>query len=141
MFRFRSNLSIAGGLAFGNKMDAPVYVSQEGGVVGLNFHQSKEVLISDSINGSAFSVGLHFIMHSVVNVLVVNRLYECLWYLYAYLYTTRIDRQLNGAAQTIAPGLIGVDYDDLTDEMKTPSCWSDVRIRNGNTRIYRALYM
>lgn len=34
--------------------------------------------------------------------------------------------QLNGAAQTIAPGLIGVDYDDLTDDMKTPSCWSDV---------------
>lgn len=51
----RSNLSIAG-LAFGNKMDAPVCVSQEGGVIGLNFHQSKEVLISDSVNGSAFSV-------------------------------------------------------------------------------------
>lgn len=52
-----SNLSI-GGLAFGNKLDAPVYVSQEGGVVGLNFHQSKEVLITDSINGSAFTVSL-----------------------------------------------------------------------------------
>lgn len=34
--------------------------------------------------------------------------------------------QLNGAAQQIAPGLIGVDYDDLTDEMKSPSCWSEV---------------
>jgi hypothetical protein len=81
-----NNLSITG-LGFGNKMDAPVCVSQEGGVVGLNFHQSREVLITDSINGSAFI--------------------------------------LNGAAQTMAPGLIGVDYDDLTDEMKT-NCWSDI---------------
>lgn len=33
----------------------PVYVSQESGVIGLNFHQSKEVLISDT-NGSTFGV-------------------------------------------------------------------------------------
>lgn len=53
-FRY-SNLSLAG-LAFGNKIDAPVYISQESGVVGLNFHQSKEVLITDSMNGSSFGV-------------------------------------------------------------------------------------
>lgn len=41
-------------------MDQPVCVSQESGVVGLNFHQSKEVLIADSINGSAFTVIIYF---------------------------------------------------------------------------------
>lgn len=55
IFLINSNLSITG-LAFGNKMDQPVCVSQESGVVGLNFHQSKEVLIADSLNGSAFTV-------------------------------------------------------------------------------------
>lgn len=39
-------------------MVAPVCVAQEGGVVGLNFHQSREVLITDSINGSAFTVSV-----------------------------------------------------------------------------------
>lgn len=56
-----SNLTLSG-LAFGNKKDAPVYISQDSGVVGLNFHQSKEVLVSDH-NGSAMSVSdklLHF---------------------------------------------------------------------------------
>lgn len=61
---FFSNLSLAG-LAFGNKMDAPVYMSQESGVVGLNFHQSKEVLIADSINGSAFTVSIKVIISSL----------------------------------------------------------------------------
>jgi len=42
-------------MAFGSKMDKPSS-SQEGGVVGLNFHQSKEVLINDS-NGSIYTVG------------------------------------------------------------------------------------
>lgn len=37
-------------------MDAPVSVATDGGVVGLNFHQSKEVLITDSINGSSYTV-------------------------------------------------------------------------------------
>lgn len=65
LFGLRSNLAI-GGLAFGNKLDAPVYVSQEGGVVGLNFHQSKEVLITDSINGSAFTVSTaHYISYTI----------------------------------------------------------------------------
>lgn len=41
-------------MAFGSKMDKPSS-SQEGGVVGLNFHQSKEVLINDS-NGSIYTV-------------------------------------------------------------------------------------
>lgn len=35
------------------KKDEPVYVTEESGVVGLNFHQSKEVLIYDSTNGIA----------------------------------------------------------------------------------------
>lgn len=52
-------MSLAG-LAFGNKIDAPVYISQESGVVGLNFHQSKEVLISDSVNGSVYGVSIMF---------------------------------------------------------------------------------
>ena len=46
-------------------MDAPVYMSQESGVVGLNFHQSKEVLIADSINGSAFTVSIKVIISSL----------------------------------------------------------------------------
>lgn len=50
-----SNLSLSNALAFGNKKDAPVYISQDSGVVGLNFHQSKEVLINDH-NGSAMGV-------------------------------------------------------------------------------------
>lgn len=48
-----SNLSLSA-LAFGNKKDAPVYISQDSGVVGLNF-QSKETLISD-YNGSVTGV-------------------------------------------------------------------------------------
>lgn len=51
-----SNLSLSA-LAFGNKKDAPVYISQDSGVVGLNFHQSKEVLINDH-NGSAMGVSI-----------------------------------------------------------------------------------
>lgn len=51
-----SNLSLSA-LAFGNKKDAPVYISQDSGVVGLNFHQSKEVLIND-YNGSAPGVSV-----------------------------------------------------------------------------------
>ncbi|XP_023314051.1 ABC transporter G family member 23 isoform X1 [Trichogramma pretiosum] len=38
------------------KKDEPVYVTEESGVVGLNFHQSKEVLIHDTTNG----VGSHY---------------------------------------------------------------------------------
>lgn len=49
-----SNISLAA-LAFGNKKDNPVYVSQESGIVGLNFHQSKEILIGDT-NGSAYGL-------------------------------------------------------------------------------------
>ena len=41
-------------MGFGSKMDKPSS-SQEGGVVGLNFHQSKEVLINDT-NGSIYTV-------------------------------------------------------------------------------------
>lgn len=33
------------------KKDEPVYVTEESGVIGLNFHQSKEVLIQDNTNG------------------------------------------------------------------------------------------
>ncbi|KAG5345492.1 ABCGN protein, partial [Acromyrmex charruanus] len=46
-----NNISLAS-LNWGKK-DEPVYVTEESGVVGLNFHQSKEVLIHDSINGIA----------------------------------------------------------------------------------------
>lgn len=38
-----------------NKKDETIYMTEESGVVGLNFHQSKEVLIQDSANG----VGSH----------------------------------------------------------------------------------
>lgn len=38
------------------KKDEPVYVTEESGVVGLNFHQSKEVLIHDTTNG----IGSHY---------------------------------------------------------------------------------
>jgi len=34
-----------------SKKDEPVYVTEESGVVGLNFHQSKEILIQDNANG------------------------------------------------------------------------------------------
>ncbi|XP_046493101.1 ABC transporter G family member 23 isoform X1 [Neodiprion pinetum] len=49
-----NNISLAS-LNWGKK-DEPVYVIQESGVVGLNFHQSKEVLIHDTTNG----VGSHY---------------------------------------------------------------------------------
>lgn len=51
---FSNNISLSA-LAFGNKKDNPVYVSQESGVVGLNFHQSKEVLVTET-NGSVYGV-------------------------------------------------------------------------------------
>lgn len=44
-----NNVSLAS-LHWGRK-DEPVYVTDESGVIGLNFHQSKEVLITDSSNG------------------------------------------------------------------------------------------
>ncbi|XP_021913320.1 ABC transporter G family member 20 isoform X2 [Zootermopsis nevadensis] len=44
-----NNVSLAS-LHRGHK-DEPVYITEESGVVGLNFHQSKEVLITDSANG------------------------------------------------------------------------------------------
>ncbi|GAB1869390.1 ABC transporter G family member 20 isoform X2 [Camponotus japonicus] len=46
-----NNISLAP-LNWGKK-DEPVYVTEESGVVGLNFHQSKEALIYDSTNGIA----------------------------------------------------------------------------------------
>ncbi|XP_046816635.1 ABC transporter G family member 23 isoform X1 [Vespa crabro] len=49
-----NNISLAS-LNWGKK-DEPVYVTEESGVVGLNFYQSKEVLIHDSTNG----VGNHY---------------------------------------------------------------------------------
>ncbi|OAD53261.1 ABC transporter G family member 23 [Eufriesea mexicana] len=49
-----NNISLAS-LNWGKKNE-PVYVTEESGVVGLNFHQSKEVLIHDSTNG----VGNHY---------------------------------------------------------------------------------
>ncbi|XP_037919474.1 ABC transporter G family member 23 isoform X2 [Hermetia illucens] len=51
---FKNNISL-NSIAFGNKKDVPVYVSQESGVVGLNFHQSKEILINEA-NGSALTL-------------------------------------------------------------------------------------
>lgn len=51
----KGNISMAA-LAFGSKgKDNPVYVSQESGVVGLNFHQSKEVLFTNT-NGSTIAI-------------------------------------------------------------------------------------
>nr|XP_012136224.1 PREDICTED: ABC transporter G family member 20 isoform X1 [Megachile rotundata] len=49
-----NNISLAS-LNWGKKNE-PVYVTEESGVVGLNFYQSKEVLIHDSTNG----VGNHY---------------------------------------------------------------------------------
>lgn len=51
-----NNISLSA-LAFGSKKDNPVYISQESGVIGLNFHQSKEVLVSDN-NSSTYGVSL-----------------------------------------------------------------------------------
>lgn len=51
-----SNLTITG-LASSMKKDAPVSVATDGGgVVGLNFHQSKDPLITDSLNGSSYTL-------------------------------------------------------------------------------------
>ncbi|XP_031843264.1 ABC-type transporter snustorr isoform X3 [Nomia melanderi] len=50
-----NNISLQASLNWGKKNE-PVYVTEESGVVGLNFHQSKEVLIHDSTNG----VGNHY---------------------------------------------------------------------------------
>ncbi|XP_037950013.1 ABC transporter G family member 20-like isoform X1 [Teleopsis dalmanni] len=50
---FSNNISLHA-MAFGSKMDKPGS-SQDGGVVGLNFHQSKEVLINDT-NGSIYTL-------------------------------------------------------------------------------------
>lgn len=44
-----NNISLAS-LNWGKK-DEAIYMTEESGVVGLNFHQSKEVLIQDNING------------------------------------------------------------------------------------------
>lgn len=49
-----NNISLAS-LNWGKK-DEPVYVTEESGVVGLNFHQSKEILIHDTTNG----IGSHY---------------------------------------------------------------------------------
>lgn len=72
-----SNLSLSA-LAFGNKKDAPVYISQDSGVVGLNFHQSKEVLISDH-NGSAlqvcYAISIFFSFHSVSPYFMFGHIY------------------------------------------------------------------
>lgn len=56
---FSNNISLSA-LAFGSKKDNPVYISQESGVIGLNFHQSKEVLIHET-NGSNFGVSIELI--------------------------------------------------------------------------------
>lgn len=41
-----------------------IYVTEESGVVGLNFHQSKEVLINDGSNGHLDVI--IFILHSIL---------------------------------------------------------------------------
>ncbi|XP_077286467.1 ABC-type transporter snustorr isoform X2 [Arctopsyche grandis] len=55
-----NNISLAS-LNWGKK-DEPIYVIEDSGVVGLNFHQSKEILIQDSSNG----VGTHFDKHNKI---------------------------------------------------------------------------
>lgn len=54
---YSNNISLSA-LAFGSKKDAQVYGSQEGGVVGLNFHQSREALVHES-NGSIYRVSYY----------------------------------------------------------------------------------
>jgi len=54
MVQITSNNISLHAMAFGSKKDKPSS-SQDGGVVGLNFHQSKEVLINDT-NGSIYTV-------------------------------------------------------------------------------------
>lgn len=44
-----NNISLAT-MNWGKKDDS-IYVTEESGIVGINFHQSKEVLIQDSTNG------------------------------------------------------------------------------------------
>ncbi|XP_037028450.1 ABC transporter G family member 20-like [Bradysia coprophila] len=53
-----SELNISSSSGFRNKLDAPVYISQDSGVIGLNFYQSKEVLITSSNNNQS-SFGLN----------------------------------------------------------------------------------
>lgn len=74
-----SNLSLSA-LAFGNKKDAPVYISQDSGVVGLNFHQSKEVLVNDQ-NGSAISV-------SIFTNFLLNLLFICVFVGFGITFST-----------------------------------------------------
>lgn len=56
-FYYSNNISLSA-LAFGSKKDAQVYGSQDGGVVGLNFHQSREALVHES-NGSIYRVSYY----------------------------------------------------------------------------------
>lgn len=52
------SLSIQASLNWGNKKDEPVFVTEESGVVGLNFHQSKEMLINESNGHLDVSIAL-----------------------------------------------------------------------------------
>lgn len=58
------------------KKDEPVYVTEESGVVGLNFHQSKEALIYDSTNGIANHYDVRGSLHITV------------YYIHSMLYDT-----------------------------------------------------
>lgn len=61
-FYYSNNISLSA-LAFGSRKDAQVYGSQEGGVVGLNFHQSREALVHES-NGSIYRVSCCFLFYT-----------------------------------------------------------------------------
>lgn len=51
------------------KKDGPVYVTEESGVVGLNFHQSKEVLMQDTSNGVGYrEVNLTFMISKILTI-------------------------------------------------------------------------
>lgn len=47
------------------KKDEPVYIIEEKGVVGLNFHQSKEAQLQDHANGYYDVSCLHFFFFSL----------------------------------------------------------------------------
>ncbi|XP_014615605.1 PREDICTED: ABC transporter G family member 20 [Polistes canadensis] len=78
-----NNISLAS-LNWGKK-DEPVYVTEESGVVGLNFYQSKEVLIHDVTNG----VGNHYdLTNKPLHGSKVDKTMDCNNYIDCYNITS-----------------------------------------------------
>ncbi|XP_031632898.1 ABC transporter G family member 20 isoform X2 [Contarinia nasturtii] len=116
-----SNLSLSA-LAFGNKKDAPVYISQDSGVVGLNFHQSKEVLINDH-NGSAMGgsdLALAQVSPSKTSHSAPPSQERNNNNIQIIAHSNNSNNQLNGGAPVYRNG--GIDYDDLSTADMSECC-------------------